>query len=203
MHISPAAIFFFPAILALCSGAASADMQKLFSKAKPPVGFVEFCKRNHDECLPARSADKLVLTKERWKNLHDVNGSVNSKIRPKTDQQLYGVPERWDYPINAGDCEDFALLKKRYLQYLGFMSGPLSLAIALDETGEAHAVLMVLTDQGDFVLDNRRNEILPWNQTRYHFLQRQSVEDPLTWVALSRTGVMGSVGAHQAKRRNR
>jgi Bacterial transglutaminase-like cysteine proteinase BTLCP len=70
------------------------------------------------------------------------------------------VPERWNYPIDAGDCEDYALLKKQYLKKLGFKAGLLPLAVVLNEAGEFHAVLMVLTDRGDFVLDNRRNEIL-------------------------------------------
>jgi predicted transglutaminase-like cysteine proteinase len=203
MRFLAAAIVLLPAILALCSGPSSADMRQLYSKATPPTGFVEFCTRNHSECLPTRSAAKIILTKERWKNLLEVNALVNTNIEPKSDQELYGVPERWDYPINAGDCEDYALLKKRYLEHLGFTAGPLPLAVARNEAGEGHAVLMVLTDRGDFVLDNLRNEVLPWDQTRYHFLLRQSAEDPMTWIALSRTGVTPSVAAGQAKRGNR
>jgi predicted transglutaminase-like cysteine proteinase len=177
-------------------------MHKLYYKARPPVGFVEYCTRNHNECLPTWSAARIVLTKERWKNLLEVNALVNTSIEPRSDQELYGVPERWDYPFNAGDCEDYALLKKRYLEHLGFPSSPLPLAIALDEAREAHAVLMVLTDRGDFVLDNRRNEVLPWNRTRYRFLKRQSLEDPMTWIALSPTEVGSSVGAAQQRRGN-
>ena len=33
---------------------------------------------------------------------------------------LYGEPEYWAIPTDAGDCEDYLLLKKRYLEGLGF-----------------------------------------------------------------------------------
>jgi predicted transglutaminase-like cysteine proteinase len=203
MRISSAAIVILPAVVALWSGPSSADMHEFYSKARPPIGFVEFCTRNHDECVPNGWSTKVTLTLKRWKNLHEVNALVNSNIKAKSDQEIYGVPERWDYPITAGDCEDYALLKKRYLQRLGFSAGPLPLAIVLDETGVAHAVLIVLTDRGNFVLDNRRNEVLRWDQTRYQFLQHQSVKDPMTWIALSRTRATSSVGAGQPKRGNR
>jgi predicted transglutaminase-like cysteine proteinase len=54
---------------------------------------------------------------------------------------------------------------------------------------------MVTTDLGDFVLDNRRNEILRWSDTRYRFLKRQSQEDPRTWMALSEAGKTSVVEA--------
>ena len=166
-------------------------------KALPPIGFVDFCKRHRQECLPTGSATKVLLTGKRWKQLHEVNASVNSTIEPISDQELYGVPERWEYPVNAGDCEDYALLKKRYLERLGFAAGSLLLAVVLDEAGEGHAVLMVITDRGEVVLDNRRNQVLLWNETSYHFLKRQSQEDPALWIALSPAGETPLVGASE------
>jgi len=73
-----------------------------FSKATPPIGFIEFCRRNPNECLPTDSTAKVSLTAERWRYLSEVNAYVNSLIEPRSDQELYGVPERWDYPITAG-----------------------------------------------------------------------------------------------------
>ena len=49
---------------------------------------------------------------------------------------------------------------------------------------EGHAVLMVKTDAGDLVLDNRRDMILQWNDTGYEFLKRQSQENQNRWVRL-------------------
>jgi predicted transglutaminase-like cysteine proteinase len=154
----------------------------------PPIGFVDFCARNKKECEPIGSSRRVSLTPSRWDMLRKINAHVNSVIEPVSDQDLYAVPERWDYPIAAGDCEDYVLLKKRYLQELALPAESLAITVVLDEAGEGHAVLMVMTDEGDFVLDNRRSEILRWSQTNYRFLKRQSQEDPRVWVAFSGAG---------------
>jgi predicted transglutaminase-like cysteine proteinase len=168
---------------------------RVFGRTLPPIGFVEFCARNKNRCEPAGSARRASLTKARWAMLRKVNSEVNLAIEPVSDQDLYAVPERWDYPVDAGDCEDYVLLKKRNLEDLAFPSESLLITVVLDEAGEGHAVLMVTTDQGDFVLDNRRSEILRWSDTRYRFLKRQSQEDPRVWVALSEAGKTSLVDA--------
>lgn len=157
-----------------------------FGKSLPPVGFVKFCVSNPGECKNVgRRAQRMELTAEAWKTLFTINAGVNKNIAPVSDADLYGVPEFWTYPTTAGDCEDYLLLKKRDLEKLGFDSGALLITVVLDEKNEGHAVLTVATDRGDFVLDNRRNDILVWANTGYTFLKRQSQQDPRAWVALT------------------
>jgi predicted transglutaminase-like cysteine proteinase len=60
------------------------------------------------------------------------------------------------------------------------------ITVVLDEKMQGHAVLTITTDKGDFVLDNRRNDVLRWSDTGYTFLKRQSAEDPRQWVSLSK-----------------
>jgi predicted transglutaminase-like cysteine proteinase len=43
-------------------------------------------------------------------------------------------------------------------------------------------------EQGDYILDNRRNDIMLWSETGYTFLKRQSQQDPRAWIALTETG---------------
>jgi predicted transglutaminase-like cysteine proteinase len=158
-----------------------------FGPTLPPVGYVNYCERNQRDCRPlGGSRYRLELTPERWKLLGEVNSFINTSIVPESDQELYAVPERWEIPTNAGDCEDYVLLKQRYLEGLGFPVETLLITVVLDETGQGHAVLMVRTDRGDLVLDNRRNAVLLWSDTRYEFLKRQSQENPQLWVALTR-----------------
>ena len=45
-------------------------------------------------------------------------------------------------------------------------------------------MLTVKTDKGEFILDNQAADFLPWNQTGYRFVNRQSQPDPNIWVAL-------------------
>jgi predicted transglutaminase-like cysteine proteinase len=50
---------------------------------------------------------------------------------------------------------------------------------------ELHAVLTVDTDKGVLVMDSLTAEILPWSDTHYRWLERQSSSDPLKWVSLT------------------
>ena len=164
-----------------------------FGRSLPPVGFVKFCVNNPGECKNVgRRVKRLDLTPTAWNALFKVNAEVNKDIAPLSDEDQYGVPELWTYPVNAGDCEDYLLLKKRDLEKLGYDAGALLITVVLDEKNEGHAVLTVATDRGDFVLDNRRNDILLWIDTGYTFLKRQSQQDPRAWIALT-TGAPKSV----------
>jgi predicted transglutaminase-like cysteine proteinase len=168
----------------------------IYGKTLPPIGFVEFCARDKQHCASDNShLRRLALTEAHWKLLQQINVRVNSSIAPVSDMDLYAVPERWDYPVYAGDCEDYVLLKKRELENLGFPSHALLITVVLDEAGEGHAVLTASTSQGDFVLDNRRDAIIRWAETRYRFLKRQSQDDPRLWVALSEAGKTSVVEA--------
>ncbi len=167
----------------------TAFFAKEFGDTLPPVGYVKFCAANPAECVSYSFSEKLASTRVkmnavRWNQLYQVNTSVNRKIAPVTDQELYGIAENWTYPATAGDCEDYLLLKKRELETLGFQPKALRITVVLQEKGEGHAVLTVTTNEGDYVLDNRRNEIMLWTDTNYTFLKRQSDSDPRHWVSL-------------------
>lgn len=181
----------------------SGEFASIYGKALPPIGYVEMCAREPKECRPVGGRkEHLALTPERWNQVYQVNTFVNNKIAPMSDEELYGKPEYWTIPTDAGDCEDYLLLKKRYLEGLGFPSDALLITVVLDEKMQGHAVLTITTDKGDFVLDNRRNEVLRWNNTGYTYLKRQSAEDPRQWVSLtkkapSHEGAVSAGGTHQ------
>jgi predicted transglutaminase-like cysteine proteinase len=66
----------------------------------------------------------------------------------------------------------------------GFPESTLLITVVRDENNEGHAVLTVRTDGGDFVLDNKRREIVRWAETPYTFVKRQSEKNPLVWISL-------------------
>jgi predicted transglutaminase-like cysteine proteinase len=169
----------------LAVGADSKNTAPEFGKTLPPVGFVKFCAANPDDCKTRSAArERIAMSPERWNQLYLINAYVNGKIAPISDQDLYGEAEHWAYPTDAGDCEDYVLLKKRQLEGLGFSAEALLITVVLDEKNEGHAVLTVTTDAGDYVLDNRFDKVSRWSDTRYKFLKRQSHANPLQWVAL-------------------
>ena len=183
---------------AVSSASASSNDKVLteFGKSRPPIGYVLFCKRGADECKAEDGkAERLQLTDEVWNDITQVNTFVNSSIKPSSDIDLYHTAEFWAYPTTAGDCEDYVLLKKRLLVKLGFNPDELLITVLLDEHGEGHAVLTVLTQNADLILDNRRDEVLSANQTNYKFLKRQSQHDPKQWVSLRKTDAQVIVGS--------
>ncbi|HEY4199947.1 MAG TPA: transglutaminase-like cysteine peptidase [Devosiaceae bacterium] len=148
-----------------------------------PVGAAEFCDRQPKECAPnANVVPAMPLTQARWNELLTVNSYFNTSIVPVTDEQLYHTEEFWTYPNGYGDCEDIALAKRRQLIQSGWSPSDLLMTVAKQRNGEGHAVLMVRTDRGDFVLDNQDGTIRVWTDTPYHFLKRQSQANPAEWV---------------------
>ncbi len=162
----------------------------VYGKALSPIGYVNFCATNRNECKNLGGTTRqIVLTEKNWKVLHEVNKYVNKTVAPITDQELYDVPELWTYPTGAGDCEDYVLQKKRYLEGLGFPAETLLITVVLDENGGGHAVLTVRTDRGDIALDNRRDDIRTWDKTGYTYIKRQAQYNPNQWVSLTNRGI--------------
>ena len=95
--------------------------------------------------------------------LNAVNQSVNRAIRPRHDKG-----DVWSVNVNSGDCEDYVLTKRARLIGSGVAPGALRIATVRTPSGEAHAVLVVRTDKGDFVLDNRKDAIKQWHETGLH-----------------------------------
>jgi predicted transglutaminase-like cysteine proteinase len=153
---------------------------------QPPPGWVEFCARQPSECTGFTTARRHVaLSWKPWMDLVRVNTSVNWTIKPLTDIEHWGVADRWSYPDDGyGDCEDYVLLKRRMLMQSGWPREALLVTVVHNEKDEGHAVLTVITDSGDYILDNQNMNILLWSETGYHFVKRQSQSDPNVWVSL-------------------
>lgn len=174
-----------PEIIAPQTNTSNSPFMRVYGPAQPPYGFVRFCERNPDACRTHHIEDiRFQPTPERLSELDEVNRWVNHAIAPATDMEIYGVSEFWTYPIDRGDCEDYALLKQKILIQRGWPKSSLLLTVVRDEKGEGHAVLTARTAQGDFVLDNKIDDVRLWNTSDYYFLMRQSYLDPRVWVSL-------------------
>ena len=151
----------------------------------PPKGWVDFCRRSPDNCASqGGSRIRVKLDEQRWRELEDVNSYVNNAIEPATDLEMHNLEEHWTIPVERGDCEDYVLLKRRHLIDLGWPREALLVTVVLDEEKEGHAVLTVITDRGEFILDNQNPRVLPWTGTKYRFIKRQAQVNPALWVAL-------------------
>ncbi len=151
----------------------------------PPRGFVDFCKRHPGECIEvALSEAPAVLDESRWGQLRQVNDAVNRAFPYVPDAGPSGRGDYWALPTVEGDCEDLALEKRRRLIALGWPPEALLIALARVPRLGGHAVLVVVTDQGDYVLDSREGAVRPWDELPYRWMRRQSPKNPRVWVRL-------------------
>ncbi|WP_298843699.1 transglutaminase-like cysteine peptidase [uncultured Roseobacter sp.] len=179
--------------LALAAGAlyapqsAQASGSDPFLRAKmmiaPPSGARGLCSKYDWAC--AHSGSTQALTQKDLKTVQKVNRRVNRQISEVADLSQYRKADYWTLPLSRrGDCEDFALLKKKELIRAGIAPERLLLTTVLDRRGNSHAVLVLRADTGDYVLDNLTDRIKPWKETRYTFLRMQSPDKAGSWVGL-------------------
>lgn len=121
---------------------------------------------------------------ERVRLVHDF---VNARVRPTPDYQLYLDRDVWAPPLNTitagGDCEDIALLKRWCLAHLGWSLHDMKLLVGVSKipaTPEAHAVLLVETDQGHLILDSLDARVRT-PKTEDHFEPTYAVNENGFW----------------------
>jgi len=148
----------------------------------PPNAARELCARYDWACTDRRAgagpskAEQLAL-------IAMVNREVNRAVRAVSDRQQYGRTDHWSLPTTAGgDCEDYALLKKKELIRHGLDPKTLLLATVLDRRRIPHAVLIYRSSKGDVLLDNLTDDVIDWRASAYIFLRMQNPEDPRRWV---------------------
>lgn len=166
-------------------------------KTTQPIGHYEFCSAYPAECGPNGGQGAPVhLSRKLWSRIVDINNAVNAMIAPRTDMEMWGREEVWSYPGREGDCEDYALEKRRLLVSAGVPASALLITVVRQRNGDGHAVLAVRTDMGDYVLDNMEGRVLAWNETDYRFLKRQSEKNSGQWVAIGggKPVPVGSIG---------
>lgn len=99
----------------------------------------------------------------RGQSLKEMADSVNDMMNERpyiSDARNWGQNDYWATPVEfmkrGGDCEDFALAKYAALRTLGVPEERLRLAIVQDtQKNIPHAVLVVYTDEGAYLLDNQ------------------------------------------------
>lgn len=131
---------------------------------------------------------RLTLTTQIWDTIKDVQKDGNAAIRWTSDQSVWGKEEKWTFPRDSGrklveDCDGFTLWKMRELIGRGIPAGCLLFTIVKTETGEGHAILCVVTDRGDYLLDNRHAAVKSYDDLKrlgYQFLYRAKVGGKLT-----------------------
>ncbi len=141
----------------------------------PPIGYQILCLQQPEQCQSG-GASSVKAGRSTLKQLETVNRAVNRAIRPKSD----GRADVWTVGAKSGDCEDYVLAKRQALIAKGFPPSALRVAYVKTAAGEGHALLVVRTNDGDYVLDNLTNRIRTLAASGYR-VQSISGSDPLVW----------------------
>jgi predicted transglutaminase-like cysteine proteinase len=140
-----------------------------------PLGYQLFCLQNPAEC---RGGGKNIVDADAdvMLTLRRINTSINRAIQPVAD----GDVDVWTANARTGDCEDYVLAKRRALIRAGISASALRIAHVKTRDGQDHAILVVNTRSGKYVLDNLTNSIRLLSQTRYRVMSMQG-GNPQNW----------------------
>ena len=179
-HLLRVLLFILSSLVAATPASAWTQMPT-GAPAIPPAGFLGFCAKHLPECLGRpREISAIQLTDATRQALEAIQTGINAAITPRVD-----AAHVWDYSTDGtGDCNKYALTKRRELIAQGFPREALLLATAMTERGEGHLVLVVRTDQGDLVLDNRVGHVVDWRLLPYQWISIQSPQSPVRWVTI-------------------
>ena len=127
---------------------------------------LRICEENFASCQSQAALQFLAIVDsarglEGRARLGEINRAINLKIRPMSDQALYGAEDVWSPPLatlakGAGDCEDYAIVKFVALQEAGVSADDLRIVILRDDVREEdHAVVAARLDGNWLILDSR------------------------------------------------
>ncbi|ODT06769.1 MAG: hypothetical protein ABS58_10085 [Mesorhizobium sp. SCN 65-20] len=145
-----------------------------------PPAFSSFCSREPRLCSTSGGRKVVALQPQLNTELQQVNRAVNARIAERSDMANVGKEDDWRVPTAYGDCEDFAILKKRELIRRGWPASALLLTVARYR-GAGHTVLTVRTSEGDLILDNLNGSVRDWSKTPYSYFARQAQGNGSRW----------------------
>lgn len=140
-----------------------------------PLQMQLFCLQNPRDCKPSK-AKVVTYSTHIEKTIRRINDAVNREIKPTSDKR-----DIWSVNVRKGDCDDYVMTKRQRLIRAGIPASALRIAVVRTRMGEGHAVLIVKTTAGEFVLDNLRRTVVKRHATNYSYVSVSS-GNPLKWT---------------------
>jgi predicted transglutaminase-like cysteine proteinase len=141
----------------------------IVGEVRSPVGYRSLLRRQSELTrIDAREApDDVRLVSA----LEDVNRAVNASIEynPEIGYDAWVTVRR-----GFGDCDDYALTKKRELMRRGIPN--LRFVLCRTASGELHLVLSATTQTASYILDNKRDAVLTADRLPYTWLAWETGE---------------------------
>lgn len=146
-----------------------------------PIAWVEFSHEHPDQAKASLITTPIPDSDYLMEELTSINEEVNKRLSPKLDSNGWCV---WP-PDNQGNCTDYVVTKRSELLKNGLPASCLLIADVRTPDNEPHAVLVVRTTSGDWVLDNRNPMVYLWGDVGYQYIRVQSPEDPNMWKTVA------------------
>jgi len=162
------------------------------SSVLEPFAHTRFCLQYPEDCKVRKTifrGSAMTLTAERWAELNEVNTKINRAIVFENNTQGVAA-ERWVIAPATGDCNDYAVTKRRELIAGGWPARALLLAEVKTPWGEGHLVLVIHTKQGDYIADNLVPQIRAWSVAPYRWVRMQTPNNPHFWSTVARGAVV-------------
>lgn len=147
-----------------------------YPKGLIPTGFYGFCADHPKECEPT---EPDILTSDWLPVLDRINREVNAAITYRAEDDKNA--DKWTVSPDFGDCDDYTVTKRQKLIEAGVPRGTMRAAYVLTHDQISHVFLVVSTVQGDFVLDNRSDEVFEIERAMIDRLSIQDQSDPKAW----------------------
>lgn len=140
--------------------------------------------RRHPELDPAGDLfAPMQLTAGRAAELIKVNRQINAAVLYRPD----AGKDYWQVGGQEGDCEDIAIRKlSELVGAYGVPRGALTLSACKLDYNRGHAVLLVHSDKGVYVMDSLTPRVLPWHGLPYRWVAREEPGAPFRlWRSLA------------------
>lgn len=173
---------FWTLLWCLCASTFSMEASA-FTTTSTPIGYRDMCAYRAYLCVSDKNTQEETppyqLGAEGLNFLLEINRYWNEKITPRIDKAEY-----WSGSVTIGDCEEFAVAKRRTLIRNGFSPSQVLLLMVKEDPNSsmAHLVVLVRTDRGNFILDNLNQNVVTFEATRYIFVKRQREDNPFLWT---------------------
>ncbi len=134
-------------------------------------------------------AMKIELSEYLSDSIYEMAKDVDAMMNKKEyiiDQKNWGQSDYWSTPVEfmkyGGDCEDFAIAKYVALRAMGVPESRMRVAIVQDlKKKMPHAILIVYTEKGPYVLDNQ-SKIMHSASAVGHYKPIYSINRQAWWL---------------------
>ena len=166
--------------LLLASGGCAHSSE--ITKFGEPGGHMAYCSQHVLQCA---SQTPATLSSDLSQLIRRVNDEVNRGVQGVKDSVQFGVPEKWTdeaLQLGRGDCEDFALAKRKRLVELGVPRGALRLAVVDKFSWDmTHVVLLVSFEDKVVVMDSLTSRLEDAQDLGVTWLNVQHQSNPRVW----------------------